>query len=77
MTTHTITKDEHNLHALELRIGELIQLVEQLQEENRQLKQQRAQWMREREKLMERYLQAREKIKGVLQRIDTLEQMSD
>ena len=77
MTAKTITRDEDSLQALELRIEELLQLVDQLRTENQQLRQQRAQWTQERVRLLEKFRLARAKVDNVLVRIKGAEQISE
>jgi|GEM_PF-3301283 len=77
MTASTITRERDALKALEVRVEELLILVEQLQEENRDLKRQRVGWMHERERLLDKNQQARHKVAGILNRIKVLEQVRE
>jgi len=62
------------LETLEERLGEVIQLCEQLREENRQLREQNATVLAERARLLEDNERARSKVEAMLERIRTMEQ---
>lgn len=67
---------DQNFKALETKIDELIRLCDQLNEENRSLKNKEAAWLSERSKLVENNEQARQKVEAMISRLKALEQNS-
>ena len=59
---------------LERKIGDLIQLCEQLDRENRMLKSAASGWQHEREQLIQKTEIARSKVEAMIIRLKTLEQ---
>ncbi len=64
------------LKSLAVKINDLIQLCEQLEGENRTLKFEAADWMEEREQLVEKTEVARRKVESMIVRLKALEQDS-
>lgn len=67
---------DQNFKALETKIDELIRICDQLNEENRSLKNKEAAWLSERSKLVENNEQARQKVEAMISRLKALEQTS-
>ena len=67
---------DQNFKALEIKIDELIRLCDQLNDENRSLKNKEAAWLSERSKLVENNEQARQKVEAMITRLKALEQNS-
>lgn len=68
--------DERQLRSLERKIDELIELCDQLDRENRDLKAEAQGWRSEREQLIEKTDTARAKVESMIQRLRTLEKDS-
>lgn len=68
--------DERQLRSLERKIDELIELCDQLDRENRELKADAQNWRAEREQLIEKTDTARAKVEAMIQRLRTLEKDS-
>lgn len=68
--------DERQLRSLERKIDELIELCDQLDRENRELKSDAQNWRAEREQLIEKTDTARAKVEAMIQRLRTLEKDS-
>ncbi|QQD18055.1 TIGR02449 family protein [Spongiibacter nanhainus] len=68
--------DERQLRSLERKIDELIELCDQLDRENRELKADAQNWRSEREQLIEKTDTARAKVEAMIQRLRTLEKDS-
>jgi cell division protein ZapB len=69
-------RDAQPLKSLERKIAELIHLCEQLDRENRFLKNEAHGWQREREQLIQKTEMARTKVEAMIARLRTLEQES-
>jgi cell division protein ZapB len=69
-------KESQPFRALERKIVELIDLCDQLDRENRQLKSAAHDWQSEREQLIRKNEMARGKIEAMIARLRTLEQES-
>ena len=67
---------DQRLSALGNNIEDLIELCSQLNEENRTLKTNAGNWLREREKLVEKTEIARTRVKSMIVRLKSLEQQS-
>lgn len=67
---------DQNFKSLETKIDELIRLCDQLNHENRSLKNKEAAWLSERSKLVENNEQARQKVEAMISRLKALEQNS-
>lgn len=66
--------DDAELHSLLGKLDQLIQRVEQLKAENRQLKAHEQAWQQERAHLIEKNETARLKIESMISRLKALEQ---
>lgn len=66
--------DKQSINTLELKIEELIQLCDVLNQENHLLKSRESSWARERAQLIEKNEQARVKIEAMISRLKSLEQ---
>lgn len=66
--------DKQAINTLELKIEELIQLCDVLNQENHLLKSRESSWARERAQLIEKNEQARVKIEAMISRLKSLEQ---
>ncbi len=64
---------DKQLKALEQKIDELINLCQQLNRENQQLKTQSAGWQRERQDLIDKNEMARSKVEAMITRLRTME----
>ncbi len=74
MATNTPTPAaELELDRLGRRLGELIQVCERLQEENRSLREERERLLRERDSLRDRNLQARTRVEAMVERLRGME----
>ena len=71
-----ITMADPQLKSLAVKINDLIQLCDQLDRENRALKSEAADWMEEREQLVEKTEVARNKVESMITRLRALEQDS-
>ncbi len=67
---------DQQLKALANKIDDLIQLCDQLDQENRALKTDAANWLQEREQLVEKTEVARSKVESMITRLKALEQQS-
>lgn len=67
---------DQQLKALATKIDALIELCAQLDQENRQLKAVAADWRQEREQLIDKTEQARNKVETMITRLKALEQQS-
>ena len=67
---------DQQLQALANKIDDLIQLCDQLDQENRSLKTDAANWLQEREALVEKTEVARSKVESMITRLKALEQQS-
>lgn len=67
---------DQQLTTLTSKINDLIQLCDQLDQENRALKSEAANWAEERELLVEKTEIAREKVESMITRLKSLEQES-
>lgn len=65
---------EQQLKALENKIDDLIQLCSLLDRENKSLKTEAANWLQEREQLVEKTEVARSKVETMITRLKALEQ---
>ena len=66
--------DEQQIKGLSLKLDELIQLCETLNNENNSLKNRESNWALERSKLVEKNEIARAKIEAMITRLKSLEQ---
>jgi cell division protein ZapB len=66
--------ESQQLKLLERKVGDLIQLCEQLDRENRLLKNAANGWQHEREQLIQKTEVARSKVEAMIVRLKTLEQ---
>ena len=66
--------ESQQLKLLERKVGDLIQLCEQLDRENRVLKNAASGWQHEREQLVQKTEVARSKVEAMIVRLKTLEQ---
>lgn len=66
--------DKQAITTLELKIEELIQLCDVLNQENHLLKSRESSWAKERAELVEKNEQARVKIEAMISRLKSLEQ---
>lgn len=67
---------DQQIKALANKIGDLITLCEQLDQENRSLKSAATDWQEEREQLIEKTELARGKVESMINRLKALEQES-
>jgi cell division protein ZapB len=67
---------DQQLKALANKIDDLIQLCDQLDKENRELKTDAANWLEERHQLIEKTELARNKVESMITRLKALEQQS-
>lgn len=65
---------EPTLKQLEYKVETLIELYQQLQQENRLLKAERAAWQGERAKLVKQNELARDRVEAMIERLKTMEQ---
>ena len=68
--------DSSQLQSLALKVEDLIQLCQALDRENRILKREAGRWKKEREQLIEKTEQARNKVEAMITRLKSLEQES-
>lgn len=68
--------EDSQLKALARKVDDLIQLCEQLDRENRQLKTSALSWQKEREQLIEKTELARNRVESMISRLRALEQES-
>ena len=67
---------EQELRKLEFRVGELIQTVERLKQENRALREQNAGLLGERSSLVEKNELARTKVEAIITRLRSMEEVT-
>lgn len=68
--------DTPQFKLLERKVSDLIQLCEQLDRENRALKNEARNWLQEREQLIQKTEMARTKVEAMIARLKALEQES-
>ncbi len=74
MSEDAAQKYEHELSALEVQVGELIALCQQLKGENQALRNQNAVMMVERAELIEKNELARSRLESMISRLRSMEQ---
>lgn len=67
---------DQQIKSLSTKIDDLIALCAQLDQENRRLKEEAGQWLKEREQLVEKTELARTKVETMITRLKALEQES-
>lgn len=67
---------EHYFNALEQKIDQLLSRLQQLEQENAQLRQQAAGWREERARLLQLHDQTRDRVESMIARLKALEQQS-
>jgi len=76
MTENTISTFEHELKRLEKRVDALVRVCDQLQDENRSLKQRQDVLTSERANLLQKNEQVRARVEAMISRLKAMEQGS-